>query len=43
MNERLQDVAQMFADNEAVMDIIRFMQLPSQRSICQPKNERAAP
>ena len=42
MNERLQDVAQMFDDNEAVMDIIRFMQLPSQRSICQPKNERAA-
>ncbi len=42
MNERLQDVAQMFADNEAAMDIIRFMQLPSQRSICQPKNERAA-
>lgn len=43
MSERLADVSQMFADNEAVMDIVRFMQAQSQRAICQPKNERAAP
>ncbi len=42
LGERLSDVSQMFPENEAVMDIVRFMQAQSQRAICQPKDERAA-
>lgn len=34
--ERLEDVAELFKDNEAVMDIVNFARAESQRSICQP-------
>lgn len=40
--ERLADVAQLFHDNEPVMDIVGFMRADSQRSICQPALEDAA-
>lgn len=36
--ERLQDVSELFPDNEPVMEIINFIQADSSRSICQPKN-----
>jgi UDP-N-acetylglucosamine acyltransferase len=39
MAERLEDVDEMFQDNEAVRDIIRFIKTDSSRSICQPKEE----
>ncbi len=39
MAERLEDVDEMFQDNEAVRDIIRFIKTESSRSICQPKEE----
>ncbi len=42
MAERLSDVAEMFKDNEAVMDIVRFIRAESSRPVCQPRNERAA-
>jgi UDP-N-acetylglucosamine acyltransferase len=42
MLERLDDVAEMFADNEVVMDIVTFMRADSSRSVCQPKLDRAA-
>ncbi|HEY9080710.1 acyl-ACP--UDP-N-acetylglucosamine O-acyltransferase [Magnetovibrio sp.] len=42
MAERLQDVAEMFKDNEPVMDIIRFIEGNGSRAICQPKMEDAA-
>lgn len=42
MAERLEDVADMFKDNVAVMEIIDFIQSESQRAVCQPKVERAA-
>ena len=42
MQERLDDVAEMFADNEVVMDIVTFMRADSSRSVCQPKLDRAA-
>ena len=42
MVERLDDVAELFPDNEAVMDIVSFIQGNSSRSVCQPKSGRAA-
>ena len=42
MQERLDDVAEMFADNVVVMDIVTFMRADSSRSVCQPKLDRAA-
>ncbi|MEE8517281.1 MAG: acyl-[acyl-carrier-protein]--UDP-N-acetylglucosamine O-acyltransferase, partial [Alphaproteobacteria bacterium] len=42
MAERLEDVADMFKDNVAVMEIIDFIQSESQRPVCQPKVDRAA-
>jgi len=42
MGERLQDVADLFSDNEAVMDIVNFIQVDSSRAICQPNMEDAA-
>jgi len=42
MTERLQDVAELFSDNEPVMDIVNFIKSDSSRSICQPKMEDAA-
>jgi UDP-N-acetylglucosamine acyltransferase len=42
MAERLEDVAELFHDNEPVMEIIDFIRAESQRSICQPTLEDAA-
>lgn len=42
MQERIVDVAELFADTEVVMDIVEFMRADSSRSLCQPKIERAA-
>lgn len=42
MSERLQDVAEIFLDNQAVMEIVNFIQADSSRAICQPKMEDAA-
>ncbi len=39
MAERLTDVAELFGDNEPVMDIVNFIQIDSERSICQPKGD----
>jgi UDP-N-acetylglucosamine acyltransferase len=36
MAERLEDVAEMYKDNEAVMEIVTFIRQDSSRSICQP-------
>ncbi len=42
LQERLEDVAQMFADCELVMDIVAFMRADTSRAVCQPKLDRAA-
>ncbi len=42
MVERLEDVAKLFADNELVMEIVRFIRADSSRAICQPNLEDAA-
>ena len=42
MAERLMDVAEMFSSNEAVMEIVAFIQTESARAICHPKLENAA-
>ncbi len=42
MAERLEDVDEMFQDNEAVRDIIEFIKTDSSRAICQPKEGRGA-
>ncbi len=42
MVERLVDVSQLFPDNEAVMDIVKFMSSDSARAVCQPKDGREA-
>jgi UDP-N-acetylglucosamine acyltransferase len=42
MAERLADVASLFSENRAVMDIIEFIRADSSRSICQPKAGNAA-
>ena len=42
MAERLADVAQLFPDNQAVMDIVEFIGADSARAICQPRDGRAA-
>ena len=39
MSERLADVAELFQDNEPVMDIVDFMRLDRERSICQPRDD----
>jgi UDP-N-acetylglucosamine acyltransferase len=39
MSERLSDVAELFQDNEPVMDIVNFIQIDSERSICQPRGD----
>ncbi len=38
LSERLEDVAELFKDHEAVMDIIDFMRVETDRSLCLPKN-----
>ncbi|RJO63906.1 MAG: acyl-ACP--UDP-N-acetylglucosamine O-acyltransferase [Myxococcales bacterium] len=42
MAERLADVAEMFHDNEPVMDIVKFIQADSSRAICHPALDDAA-
>ncbi len=42
MSERIEDVAQDFATNEAVMEIVDFISTDSSRSICQPHMDDAA-
>ena len=42
MAERLDDVAKMFAGEEAVMEIVRFIRKDSTRALCQPLYEDAA-
>ncbi len=42
LTERVADVAQMFSDNEAVMEIVDFIRADSARSICQPRSRSAA-
>jgi len=42
MGERLDDVAEDFSDNEAVMDILKFIRADSSRAICQPTMDDAA-
>jgi UDP-N-acetylglucosamine acyltransferase len=42
MAERLEDVAEMYKDNDAVMEIVGFIRSDSSRAICQPKSEHGA-
>ncbi len=43
MEERLEDVAQLYAANDVVMEIVNFIRKDSSRAICQPtKIDRAA-
>ena len=39
MAERLEDVAEMYKGNDAVMEIVGFIRSNSSRAICQPKSE----
>jgi UDP-N-acetylglucosamine acyltransferase len=42
MAERLEDVVEVFSDNESVMEIVNFIRADSSRGICQPGLEDAA-
>lgn len=42
MAERLDDVANLFGDNQPIMEIVEFIRSDSSRSICQPLVEDAA-
>ena len=42
MTERLDDVAELFRDNEPVMEIVDFIRADSSRAVCQPGLEDAA-
>ncbi len=39
LSERIEDVARMFGDHSAVMDIVEFMRMDSQRGLTQPKSD----
>ena len=39
LQERMEDVAEMFADSRVVMDIIEFIAAGSSRAVCQPKQD----
>ncbi len=39
MSERLNDVSEMYKENQAVMDIVEFIRGESNRAICQPRPE----
>lgn len=39
ISERIEDVARMFGDHAAVMDIVEFMREESQRGLTQPKSD----
>jgi UDP-N-acetylglucosamine acyltransferase len=41
LQERLLDVAELFGENEPVMDIVNFIKADSSRAICQPLAENA--
>ena len=41
MAERIEDVAELFSDNEPVMEIVTFIRESSSRGVCQPKPEDA--
>ena len=41
MGERLDDVAELFRDNEPVMEIVDFVRAENSRSICQPALDNA--
>jgi UDP-N-acetylglucosamine acyltransferase len=40
--ERMADVAEMYGDHPAVMEIVEFISSDSSRAVCQPKAEQAA-
>ena len=42
MGERIEDVVELFHDNEPVMEIVDFIRADSSRAICQPSLEDAA-
>lgn len=42
MVERLNDVSEMYKENEAVMDIVDFIRGDSNRAICQPRPEHVS-
>ncbi len=42
LQERLEDVAELFVENPYVMEIVDFVRADSSRAICQPKLDRAA-
>ena len=42
LQERLQDVAELFSGNPQVIEIVEFIGAASSRSICLPKGDRAA-
>ncbi len=39
ISERIEDVARIFGDHPAVMDIVEFMRVESQRGLTQPKSD----
>lgn len=42
IGERLDDVEQLYGDNEAVMEIVAFIRADSSRSVVQPRSQNAA-
>lgn len=42
MAERLADVAEIYSDNAAVMEVVDFIGSDSTRAVCQPRSEHAA-
>ena len=42
LGERLDDVSEMYRDNQAVMEIVDFIRLDSARAICQPRTAHGA-
>ena len=42
IGERLADAEDIYGSNQAVMDIVQFMQADSSRAVCQPRVEHAA-
>lgn len=42
MAERIEDVAQLYGENQPVMDLVEFIRADSSRAICQPKADHAA-
>ena len=43
LKERVEDVAEMYRENEAVMEIVSFIRADAHRSICLPTTGRQAP